>query len=291
MFLTIKNEHLTVSVDSVGAQLMNILGADGTEYLWQGDEAYWADRSPLLFPFVARLTNNSYRLDGKVYPMQIHGFARRARFFLLDSNDTSVKLLLMSTEETKAAYPFDFSLRVTYALEGASLKITYAVENKSEKTMPFGIGGHPGFRVPLVEGERFEDYYLEFSQPCEPDRVGFTPEVYLSGCDERYPLEDGVRIPLHHDLFNEDAIVLKNMAKEVSLLSRVSGRGLRVSYPQMPYIGFWHRPESDAPYVCIEPWSTLPSRQGVVEDFGCKSDMIRLAPGETYENNWSVTIF
>lgn len=291
MLLTIQNEHIVVAADTLGAQLMSICAADGTEYLWQGDKTYWADRSPLLFPFVGRLTDGSYKYGGKVYPLQIHGFARKLEFTPIHQEKTSMTMELRATEETLAVYPFAFSLQITYTLEEATLKICYSVENLSDSVMPFGIGGHPGFRVPLVEGERFEDYCLEFSEACQPDRVGFSPAVYLNGQDERYPLEDDVRIPLRHELFDEDAIVLKNMAREVCLRSNLSGKGLRVSYPDMPYLGIWHRPQTDAPYVCIEPWSTLPSRQDVVEDFGCKSDMVRLAPGKTYENLWSVTVF
>ena len=156
--------------------------------------------------------------------------------------------------------------------------------------MPFGIGGHPGFRVPLVDEECFEDYSITFSQPCQPDRVGFTSALYLSGYDERYPLKENILLDLTHSLFDEDAIILKNMAREVSLQSRKSGRGVRVSFPQMPYLGIWHKPNSDAPYVCIEPWSSLPSRQDVVEDFYCKSDMLQLESGHTYTNAWSISV-
>ena len=154
--------------------------------------------------------------------------------------------------------------------------------------MPFGIGGHPGFRVPVGEGERFEDYCLEFSSPCHPDRVGFTPEVYLSGVDTAYPLEDDCRIRLQHALFDDDAIILKNMCREITLKS--SKHFIRVSYPQMAYLGLWHWPKTDAPYVCIEPWSSLPSRQDVVEEFTCKSDMVQLPSGGVYNNTWTITL-
>ena len=56
MVYTIENEHLTLSVDSMGAQMMHICSRDGREYLWQGDPAYWPDRAPTLFPFIGRLT-------------------------------------------------------------------------------------------------------------------------------------------------------------------------------------------------------------------------------------------
>ena len=287
---TIQNAFLTVTVSEQGAELRSIQDAAGTEYLWQGDPTYWGDRAPLLFPFIARLTNNSYKYMGKTYPMTIHGFAAASRFSVAEKVGTRIVLELKESPETLAQYPFAFTLQVIYALEENTLQVTYHVENRDGKTMPFGIGGHPGFNVPLEEGERFEDYELEFACPCQPDRVGFTPAVYLSGHDEAYPLREDRFIDLQHELFDEDAIILKNMAREVTLRSKVSGKGLTVRYPDMPYLGIWHWPKTDAPYICIEPWSSLPSRQDVVEEFSCKSDLVHLASGKCYETAWSISL-
>ena len=289
MLITIENGVLSLTVDTLGAQMMN-LKKNGTEYLWQGDPKYWADRAPILFPFIARLTKDSYTFRGKTYPMTIHGFANASEFTVAEQSADSLVLELASSEKTLVHYPVDFVLQVMFKLEGNTLKTTYHVENKSEDVMPFGIGGHPGFKVPVGEGECFEDYCLEFNLACQPDRVGFTPAVYLSGHDEAYPLEEGKRIPLRHDLFDEDAIILKNMAREVTLKSKASSHSVTVSYPQMPYLGLWHWPHTDAPYVCIEPWSSLPSRQDVVEEFTCKSDMVQLEAGKVYDNTWTITL-
>lgn len=49
-------------------------------------------------------------------------------------------------------------------------------------------------------------------------------------------------------------------------------------------------PKTDAPYLCIEPWRSLPSRQDVVEEFDCKSDLVHLAPGGEYQNCWKVAV-
>ncbi len=289
--LMIQNDALCLTVDTLGAQMMSLRSADGTEYLWQGDPAYWSDRAPLLFPFIGRLTKNSYTYRGKKYPMEIHGFANKMEFSPVEQGVDYLILELRSTIVTLARYPFDFTLRVIYALNGNKLEIVYQVENRSDQYMPFAIGGHPGFRVPLLPGESFTDYELEFTQPCHADRVGFTPSVYLSGHDEAYPLQDNKRLDLRHDLFDEDAIILKNMGKEITLRSKLSHHGVCVSYPDMAYLGIWHRPKTDAPYVCIEPWTSLPARQDVVEEFACKSDMIQLAPRKSYENQWFITVF
>lgn len=61
--------------------------------------------------------------------------------------------------------------------------------------------------------------------------------------------------------------------------------------PQMPYPGIWHMPNTDAPYVCIELWTSLPARQDVIEEFTCKCDMIQLEPGEIYHNIWTISLF
>lgn len=289
MLLTIQNRILSLTVDTLGAQMMN-LRSGGIEYLWQGDPKYWSDRAPTLFPFIGRLINNSYKFRGKTYSMGIHGFAAQSEFTPEEQTPDRLVLTLDSNLVTLAQYPFDFTFQVIYQLNGNTLEIAYRVQNKSTVTMPFGIGGHPGFRVPLENGECFEDYTLEFSQSCQPDRVGFTPAVYLSGHDEAYPLEDGKYLPLRHDLFNEDAVILKNMAREVTLCSQKSSHVITVSYPRMPYLGIWHWPNTDAPYVCIEPWSSLPARQDVIEEFSCKSDLVQLEPGKTYENTWAITI-
>jgi len=289
MLITIDNGTLSLTVDTLGAQMMSLKRC-GTEYLWQGDSKYWGDRAPILFPFIARLTNNSYTFNGKLYPMTIHGFANASEFAVAEQGADMLVLELRSDEKTKVHYPIDFVFQVIFQLEGDTLRTTYHVENKSGVTMPFGIGGHPGFKVPVGENEKFEDYYLEFSQKCQPDRVGFTPAVYLSGHDEPYALEEGRRISLTHDLFDEDAIILKNMAREVALKSKASKHSVTVSYPKMPYLGIWHWPHTDAPYVCIEPWSSLPSRQDVVEEFTCKSDLVQLESGKVYDNTWTITL-
>ena len=290
MLYTLKNQHLSLTVDTLGAQMRSILGADGTEYLWQGDPVYWEDQAPNLFPFIGRLTDNSYTYLGQPYPMGIHGFAAGEEFSAAACSDTQLVLELRNTEKTEKSYPFRFLFRIVYQLQENKIAITFHVENLDEKCMPFGIGGHPGFNVPLEKEKSFDDYVLEFSTPCLPTRIGFTPTVYMSGHDTPMPLRNGRYLDLSHSLFDEDAIILKDMAREVTLRCRTGGKGVRVSYPQMPYLGFWHWPKKDAPYVCIEPWSSLPARQDVVEEFSCKSDLIQLNAGQVYENSWSITV-
>ena len=60
-----------------------------------------------------------------------------------------------------------------------------------------------------------------------------------------------------------------------------------VSYTHL----IWHMPFTDAPYVCIEPWSALPSRKGRIEDLSEQPNLVHLPAGKRYENTWSIEIF
>lgn len=290
MLHTIGNASLEVTASEAGAELWSILGSDGTEYLWQGDPKYWKDRALNIFPYVARLTEGRYVMDGREYAMPIHGFAPTSRFRLAEKSDTSMVFELTSSEETMAQYPRRFVLRIVYAVDGRMLTVRYEVENLDDRTMHFGLGGHPGFNVPLEAGKRFEDYHLRFSQPCAPVRVGFSPDCFVNGEDTPYPLEEDCVLPLDHALFDDDAIVLSGMAREVTLESPSGKRAVTVSFPDMPYLGIWHWPRTDAPYVCIEPWRSLPARKGKIAVFEQQEDLVSLDTGKTYTNTWTISI-
>lgn len=290
MDYTIKNEFLQVVIGDQGAELKSIKSADGTEYLWQPDPAFWTGQAPNIFPYVARLTNETYTLDGKEYHMKIHGILREHALKAEEVQEDRITFRLDSNEETRALYPYEFTYRITYALEGNCLVTTNSVENRDTKRMYFAVGGHPGFNVPMEEGLTFEDYYLEFSAAAHPYRVGFTDTCFLNGQDALYPLEDGRKLPLHHDLFDHDAVVLKHADRTVTIKSDKGSRSVKVSYPDFMYIGFWHMPKTEAPYVCVEPWSSLPSRDGIIEDFAQQGDLLHADAGKTWSTSWIIEI-
>ena len=291
MLYTIQNDRMTVTVDDLGAQLMSITGADGTEYLWNGDAAYWANRSPVLFPYVGRLTDDSYTLGGKTYSMGRHGFAKLFAFTPVVEEESRIIFGLADCEETRKIYPYAFDFSVTFELEGDTLHIIYGVENRTRATMYFGMGGHPGFRVPMEEGFRFEDYCLTFAHPCHPNRVVLSENYMNSGSTVAYPLENDTTLQLRHELFDDDAIIFDHMDKRVTLSAPGAKHGVRLHIPHMRYLGVWHAPKTDAPFVCLEPWVSLPSREGVVEDLSQQGDLVALESGDFYTNAWSVQIF
>ncbi|MDR1560520.1 MAG: aldose 1-epimerase family protein [Clostridiales bacterium] len=288
---TVKNENLSVRVSPLGAEMQSIKGKDGREYLWYGDPAFWNRRAINLFPYIARLTAGKYSFEGKEYPMTIHGFLPESVLNVESRNDTEICFLLTDNEETRAIYPFNFELRVGYALSGNTIHIRFDVRNTGGCPMHFGIGGHPGFLAPMEDGLTFTDYVLEFDRPCKPLRAGFSERCFVDEeKTEEYPLTDGRIIPLRHNLFDHDAIVLRGTSGTVTLKSAKGTKSVTVRYPDMPYVGFWHTVKKEAPYVCVEPWSSLPSRDGIVEDISRQDNLIHLPAGEQYVNNWSIEI-
>ena len=159
----IENPFLYVEVSDRGAELMRIMRKDtGAEILWNGDPAFWSYRSPILFPNVGSTWQKKMKINGKEYQTRQHGFAREKEFTCVEESTEKLRYRLMSDEETRKYYPFDFVLWIIYELREKEVLVSWEVENRSGEVMSFTIGGHPGFRFEK-EGEQKEDYELYLS--------------------------------------------------------------------------------------------------------------------------------
>ena len=286
----ISNSKLSVEISSKGGELRSIQDAEGKEYLWQGDAASWTDRGPNLFPYIGRMTDGQYRYQGKMYQMDIHGFLPYMEMNLVEKKEDELVLRLQNTPETEQRYPFLFELNICWKLIEETLQITYQVRNKDTKTMYFGIGGHPGFCVPIADGLEFEDYRIDFGENAQLSQVVLSDDCFVTENTVPVPLEDDRYLPLKHELFDRDAIVLNEMPKSLVIESKKDSRKIRVVYEDMNYLGIWHWPKMEVNYVCIEPWSSLPSRKGIVEDLETQPNLLHLESDHEYKNTWSITI-
>jgi Galactose mutarotase and related enzymes len=291
MKIYLKNEVLSVAVDTYGGELQSLKRNDTpVEYLWQGDPDTYNSKAINIFPYIARLTEGKYTLDGCTYHMQPHGFIPETQLAYRQISEDNVIFEYTATADSMKVYPRNFVYSLEYKLKKNAIEITYKVENKDEKTMYFGIGGHPGFMVPLEEGLGFEDYYLEFAEVKQPYRIGMSEDCFVTGVDTRWELEDGKIQKLTHTMFDDDAIILRDMGRKVTLKSDTGARAVTVVYPDMDYLGIWHWPKSEVPYVCIEPWSSLPSRKNTVEAFETQDNLVQLESGKTYTNKWEIIL-
>lgn len=287
MIYTLKNEFLTVDISDKGAEIVSVKSTDGCEYIWQGNAKYWEGQTPLMFPICGRLFGGKYTYNGKEYEMMIHGFARHSVFSGEKAGDASIRFTLTENADTLAIYPFKFKITVEYRLSDKTLFGGIRVENTGDGILPFAVGLHPGFNVPF-DGGSFEDCHIEFAEPCSPDRIGLSETCFLTGKNEAFYLEDGKRLPLRHELFDNDAIFLARNCTSVCLRSAKSDKYISFTFEDFPYLGMWHAPKTDAPYVCIEPWCGLPSYDGETDDFAKKRDLFRLVAGDKKELSYSL---
>jgi galactose mutarotase-like enzyme len=272
----LSNSQLTVIVQPDGAELRSIQDAAGSEYLWQADPAIWNRHAPILFPIIGKLRNGHYELDGKTFSMPKHGFARTSIFQLIDKKTDQLVFLLAPSDETRACYPFEFALTVSYSLIGNALHIQYAVRNTGSSLMPFSIGAHPGFTLPSP----IDDCFLEFEQEETLTACLLSDSGLLS--EETVPvLQKTNRLPLSETLFDRDALIFLNMESEkITLGSKNSRRRLTVEFPGFPQLGIWAKP--GAPFVCIEPWFGVDDPESPYGDFTNKPGIQQLPAGETF---------
>ena len=290
MIYTIQNDFLSAKISSLGAELVSLVSKDtDTEYIWQGDERYWTGQSPIMFPICGRLAQGKYKYEGNIYEMGGHGFARKSEFDLNACGDNEITFSLSSNKQTRAQYPFEFTFYVTYSLKGKTLTVKYKVVNKDNKELIFTVGAHPAFNVPLGEGT-FEDYYVEFNKSCDAVRLTFSEACLCDKRDPIYTLGGTKRIPLRHDLFDDDAIFLYNMAKKITLASDKSKRSVTMSFDDFKYLGLWHTPKKDAPYICIEPWCGIPDDDGDVSELTSKREMIHLPIGYSFDSSYKIEV-
>ncbi len=231
MNMTIQNEFASVTFKTQGAELLSWKMADGKEYLWQRDPAYWAKTSPVLFPYVGPVPD-TVNIHGTEYKLPRHGFVKDAEFAVEKQEDACVTLKTVSDGATMSVYPYAFEFTVTFRLDGSALEAVYGVVNKGTDEMPFLIGGHPAFFCPMEEGAQFTDYMLRFEDEDIPD------------------------LHLNYPMFDNDAILYENLKnRTVRVIHQESKKGIRFDFPDYQSVAFWTPIQKNAPFICIEPWN------------------------------------
>lgn len=277
MRLTITNGIITAQVNTFGAELKSLRNEQsGIDHLWHGDASVWADTAPFLFPVVARQLGDRYILNGEEFTMPMHGFAKDNRFNVLECEANRVKLELRENADTLRLYPFSFRVISEFLVEDSCLHIKREVTNMGKTDMPYSIGEHPGYRIPMTEGETLEDYYLEFYDSEYAERWFLEDEI-ICGSE---PGLCGSVLHITPRLFDRGALIFKGLTSDnVTLRSKNHTHSVRVSLRGWNYLGVWAKPR--ARYVCIEPWNGLASSQWSEYDIWKKEGIRRLAPGET----------
>ncbi len=289
MIVTLKSDNRTISVDTIGGELISYIDQNGLERLWNGDKSIWAGHSPILFPIIGTVENGEYTYNGKSYSITKHGVLRNREFSLLSQDNTSVTLESNSDEKTLAMYPFKYSFRVRHEVKESGFTTTFEVENRDQKELFFSVGGHPSFSCPLYDNEEFSDYYIEaegLSRTRALEICGDDP-INRNKVNSFFAKED--KIPLSYSLLDDKVILLEEIeAKELTLKSNNHTKSMRITFEDFRNIALWTFGSKQARYICIEPWNGIPAiekESGKIEE---KPYIISLKPAEKQIFSFSV---
>ena len=286
---TLSNQLLQVQINDKGAELQSIFHKHHRlEYMWSGDAKFWGKKSPVLFPIVGGLKNNTYYFDDQSYQLSRHGFARDMMFPVSNQSENSITFSIYSNEDTLKVYPFQFVFSVIYSLHENKLSVTYKVENTGNELMYFSVGAHPAFKVPLIDNTDFNDCYLEFNRGENAGRWPLSKDGLIE--KSTTDLLNGNQLAVTKELFYGDALVFKNLnSNAISILSNKTEHGLKVIFDNFPFMGIWSA--KDANFICIEPWCGIADSVDTNQQLTQKEGINSLAAQQIFEREWSVELF
>ena len=288
MIYNLKNNHLSVKINSFGAELCSVIGNEThIEYIWQADPQVWARHAPNLFPIVGKLKNGTYTYKNKSYQLPQHGFARDNKFECIAITDTKLVFELTSSEKLVAVYPFHFKLHITYTLIENAVNVCYSVLNDYETKLLFSVGAHPAFNCPLTSNETFEDYELVF-----PNKQSLTMNTLNDGLisEQTKTIElKNNSLPVTKQLFDNDALVFTNhQIDEVQLISKKTKHGVCLKSANWPYFGIWTKKQTSQ-FICLEPWYGIADFENTSEDFTSKTGIIQLESKQQFDCEFEMT--
>ncbi|EAC6939508.1 aldose 1-epimerase family protein [Listeria monocytogenes] len=275
---------------TAGAELTRIFHKDtGLEYLWNADSKFWGRHSPVLFPTVGRLVEDTYLVDGKPYHLGQHGFARDRDFQVVEQTEKSVRFELDADEDSLAVYPYKLKLSIIYTIEKNTVAVSYEVENTDNKRIYFSIGAHPAFNLPLTDGTTFEDYYLDFGTEENLETLCLEGP-YRSGEIKKVVDEAARYLPLNYDLFKNDALIFEALKqKEMTIKSDKTPHFVKVSFPEFPFVGVWTA-KAGTPFLCIEPWYGIADGAGESVELRDKAGIEHLEPEAVFASEYEITV-
>ncbi|HHB1747759.1 TPA: aldose 1-epimerase family protein [Listeria monocytogenes] len=288
--IKLENEVLLVEMKTAGAELTRIFHKDtGLEYLWNADSKFWGRHSPVLFPTVGRLVEDTYLVDGKPYHLGQHGFARDRDFQVIEQTEKSVRFELDADEDSLAVYPYKFKLSIIYTIEKNTVAVSYEVENTDNKRIYFSSGAHPAFNLPLTDGTTFEDYYLDFGTEENLETLCLEGP-YRSGEIKKVVDKPAQYLPLSYDLFKNDALIFEALKqKEMTIKSDKTPHFVKVSFPEFPFVGVWTA-KPGTPFLCIEPWYGIADGAGESVELRDKAGIEHLEPEAVFASEYEITV-
>ena len=283
----IENEFLKAVVCSKGCELVSVkTKKDGAEHIWQGDPDAWKRHAPVLFPLVGKYKDNKTEYQGKTYEMSQHGFARDMEFVPVSKTKDSIVMNLTDTKETLEKYPFHFELQCSFTLKGSSIEAGWKVINSDAETMYFSIGGHPAFICDDRQSMAGCEVVFGTEKPALSYKL-LNEDGLVENEAHEMKLDES-KVTVTEDFFDKDAYIFENSGcREVSI--QADGKAAVTVTFDAPVFGLWSPVGKKVPFICIEPWHSLPGEENGPIDWEQRPCAASLKRGESWSTTLSTT--
>lgn len=268
------------------------------ELLWaaegfdHGKERASGSGIPLLFPFAGRIRGGRFAFGGKTYELAagdgqgnaIHGFVLDRPWMVVEECANRAVGCFDAAERDSSLldhWPADFRITVSYEVKGRSLVSDILVENPDEKPLPFGLGTHPYFRIPLGgDGDPGEcRIKVPVRKYWELENLLPTGKV-LDAAGER-ALADGLRFADAEldDVFT--GLDYEGSRATATIHDPGCERTLSIQFDDsFRECVVYNPPHREA--ICIEPYTSVPDAFDLL-DRGIETGMRVLKPGEQFQ--------
>lgn len=269
-----------------------------------GDKRTSGSGIPILFPHPGRIAGGKFRFQGKEYtlplspghPNALHGFVLSRPWRVIDQTSTRVSAEFQPSIDDLSVldmWPSDFLFRATYELtsndrDKSRLVCDLEVENVGGGPLPWGLGTHTYFRLPLQDGSQPEatlltapivgeweliDMLASGRQLPLPPELTFAEGVPLEGrqFDNMYRLAERA---------GEMATTLSDPTCDWQITQTFSGR----DFPNLVIYTPGHRQA-----ICMEPYSCA-ADPFQLEELGIDSGLRILEPGQGHATRITLAI-
>ena len=275
-----------------------VLQDGAREMLWahpdfaSGNESPSGSGVPLLFPFPGRIGKARFTFGGREYSLEpgdrfgnaIHGFVYNRQWRAVEQSVNRVSGEFQASSDDRAVlarWPSDFRIRVSYTIEGLKLTTQIECENTGMGPLPYGLGTHAYFRLPLADGADPE--MTEVTVPAKKvwEARDQLPTGRLLPADGPFDLASGQPLAgRSFDTYLTHLQASKSGVVETILADPTSGRRLVQTFTHdftqcVAYTPV-HREA-----ICLEPYTCVPDPFRLTAE-GHATGLKILQPGERF---------
>ncbi len=249
--------------------------------------------SYVLIPWSNRIRAGVFRFRGVEHRLRIdtkdgnaiHGVARDFGWKIEAADGTSIELSFRSGEHANINFPWRFSARVRYWLEGERFLTATTVKNEDGAAFPAGFGHHPYF-VRNLAGRADDEAQVEI--PC---RRYFVLEKCLPSAGP-VPIVAGLDFRTLRNLgpmLIDDCLTGREAGKPVRIIYSRGGLALRMDCDALFENIILYAPPGK-PFFAVEPVTNANDGFNLFEQGIAGSGVFVLEPGQERSGTFSLKV-